>query len=354
MPEIVYEHGGIRIYLGDGLEILPALSRASVDSCSPIRRTSSNYQGRWDGRKTIVGDADPSWLVPAYREIYRVLKARLVRGDVLRLAARRRLRGHLQGGRLPAGEPPGVREERLGARPVHPRPARDGLPAREGPAAGAAAAGISDVIEWEREPDAFHPNQKPVAALRPLIAAYAPEAGACSTHSWGAEHGPPGREGLRHEGHRHRLRAPVVPVRRRPSSPGGTLHLESPRFDKETQADSSRREQMSDISKIEWTERDAGTPGRVQRSRPGCTGCYAVREVTADGRQPEPKGRGGQPGPRPPAEERHPQLDRGGAAAPRPAGHPVRLAAAEEGLRQFPERHVPRDVPLEFIRRSLR
>ena len=37
--------------------------------------------------------------------------------------------------------------------------------------------GISDVIEWEREPVAFHPNQKPVAALRPLVAAYAPAEG---------------------------------------------------------------------------------------------------------------------------------------------------------------------------------
>jgi adenine-specific DNA-methyltransferase len=33
---------------------------------------------------------------------------------------------------------------------------------------------ISDTIEWEREPNAFHPNQKPVSALHPLIAAYAP------------------------------------------------------------------------------------------------------------------------------------------------------------------------------------
>ena len=37
--------------------------------------------------------------------------------------------------------------------------------------------GISDVIEWERELDAVHPNQKPVAALYPLIAAYAPPGG---------------------------------------------------------------------------------------------------------------------------------------------------------------------------------
>src|SRR5262249_22629738 len=32
---------------------------------------------------------------------------------------------------------------------------------------------ISDVIEWEREQDAFHPNQKPVAALVPLVLSYA-------------------------------------------------------------------------------------------------------------------------------------------------------------------------------------
>ena len=33
------------------------------------------------------------------------------------------------------------------------------------------------MIEWEREPDAFHPNQKPVHALYPLLAAFAPADG---------------------------------------------------------------------------------------------------------------------------------------------------------------------------------
>ena len=36
---------------------------------------------------------------------------------------------------------------------------------------------MSDVIEWQREPDAVHPNQKPASALYPLIAAYAPSPG---------------------------------------------------------------------------------------------------------------------------------------------------------------------------------
>src|SRR5262249_25955111 len=38
-------------------------------------------------------------------------------------------------------------------------------------------AAVSDVIEWQRERDAFHPNQKPVAALIPLVRAFAPEDG---------------------------------------------------------------------------------------------------------------------------------------------------------------------------------
>src|SRR5262249_36007677 len=37
--------------------------------------------------------------------------------------------------------------------------------------------GISDVIEWVRERDAWHPNQKPVQAMAPLLSAYAPEGG---------------------------------------------------------------------------------------------------------------------------------------------------------------------------------
>ena len=35
----------------------------------------------------------------------------------------------------------------------------------------------SDVIEWMREKDAAHPNQKPVSALYPLIESFAPRGG---------------------------------------------------------------------------------------------------------------------------------------------------------------------------------
>ena len=43
---------------------------------STQRVTPHYYRGRWDGeRKTIVGDDDVSWLVPAFSEIWRVLRA---------------------------------------------------------------------------------------------------------------------------------------------------------------------------------------------------------------------------------------------------------------------------------------
>jgi DNA modification methylase len=34
---------------------------------------------------------------------------------------------------------------------------------------------VSDVVEWHRELDAFHPNQKPVGALYRVLANFAPE-----------------------------------------------------------------------------------------------------------------------------------------------------------------------------------
>ena len=137
-----------------------------------------NYRGRWDGdRKTIVGDDDPSWLVPAFTEIWRVLKrdsfaisfycwtctADLFVGTfkatgfrpVSHLAFVKNVWGL---GRFTRGQ----HETAYLLAKGRPKP-----PPR----------GISDVIEWERELDAVHPNQKPVAALYPLIAAYAPPGG---------------------------------------------------------------------------------------------------------------------------------------------------------------------------------
>ena len=73
-----------------------------------------------------------------------------------------------QGGGFPAGDPPRLGQERLGARPLHPRPARNRLPAREGKAAD-PEAGISDVIAWDRHSDPRRPQPEAGRRVDPLI-----------------------------------------------------------------------------------------------------------------------------------------------------------------------------------------
>jgi site-specific DNA-methyltransferase (adenine-specific) len=138
------------------------------------RKNLVNYTGRWDGDfGGIVGDTDAAWLPPAFAEIFRVLKndtfcvsfygwphADLFVGQWKKIGFR--LVSHLAFvknvwglGRFTRGQHETAYLLAKG------RPAIPGRP-------------ISDTIEWEREPNAFHPNQKPVSALHPLIAAYAP------------------------------------------------------------------------------------------------------------------------------------------------------------------------------------
>jgi site-specific DNA-methyltransferase (adenine-specific) len=172
-----YDRAGITIYHGDCLEVLPKLPAASIDFVLTDPPYLVGYEGRWDGkRKSIIGDDNPDWLLPAFTELWRVLRddtfcvafygwphADLFLGTFKALGFRpvshlafvkrvwglgRYTRGqHETAFLLAKGRPP--------------------LPER----------GISDVIEWEREQHAFHPNQKPVGALHPLLLTYAPEGG---------------------------------------------------------------------------------------------------------------------------------------------------------------------------------
>lgn len=172
-----FQNNGIRIFHGDCLGVLPDLPAESIDFVLTDPPYLVGYTGRWDGdRLAIVGDADPAWLAPSFSEIYRVMKrdtfcvsfygwphADLFVGCWKQIGFR--LVSHLAFvknvwglGRFTRGQ------HETGY-----------LLAKGSPAIPAFA--ISDTIEWEREHDAFHPNQKPVSALYPLIAAYAPEQG---------------------------------------------------------------------------------------------------------------------------------------------------------------------------------
>jgi site-specific DNA-methyltransferase (adenine-specific) len=166
---------GLAVIHGDCLEVLPRLPSGSVDFILTDPPYLVDYRGRWDGeREAIVGDADPGWVLPVFSELHRVLRddglavtfygwphADVFVGAFKRVGFRpvshlalvknvwglgRFTRGqHETAFLLAKGRPP--------------------LP----------AAGIADVFEWTREPDAVHPNQKPLAVMKRLLSAFAPE-----------------------------------------------------------------------------------------------------------------------------------------------------------------------------------
>lgn len=172
-----FDHNGITIYHGDCREVMPFLPGRSIDFVLTDPPYLVRYKGRWDSdQEQIVGDADPTWLLPAFSEVWRVLKkdafcvsfygwphSDLFVGVwkslgfriVSHLAFVKRIWGL---GRFTRGQ----HETAYLLAKGKPR-----LP----------DSAIADVVEWEREPDAVHPNQKPVEALYPLLKTFAPEDG---------------------------------------------------------------------------------------------------------------------------------------------------------------------------------
>ncbi|MFO0807560.1 MAG: DNA methyltransferase [Gemmataceae bacterium] len=172
-----YRQSGVTIFHGDCREVLPALPAKSIDFVLTDPPYLVDYKGRWDKKnKAIVGDQDPDWLRPVFSEVWRLLK-----NDSLCLSF--------------YGWPHsdtflGVWKE-IGFRPVsHIVFVKNvwGLgrfTRGQHETAFLLAKGSpklpdrpkSDVVEWERERRAFHPNQKPVGALYPILASFAPEGG---------------------------------------------------------------------------------------------------------------------------------------------------------------------------------
>jgi site-specific DNA-methyltransferase (adenine-specific) len=135
------------------------------------------YRGRFDRKRApIAGDEDLSWVEPVYREVFRVM-----RPDTLAV--------FFYG--WPHAETFLAAWKRVGFRPVSHLCFIKNMPglgrftrnkhetaflvAKGHPAPPQKA--IADTIEWQREDDAFHPNQKPLAVITQLLAVYAPEDG---------------------------------------------------------------------------------------------------------------------------------------------------------------------------------
>lgn len=172
-----YERDGHVIHHGNSLDVLPTLPSSSVDFILTDPPYLVDYRGRWDGeRSAIAGDDDASWVLPAYGEMHRILKddAFLVtfygwpHGDVFVgtfKALGFRIVSHLAFVKNVWGLGRFTRGQHETAFLL-----AKGRPAIPGTA-------MSDVIEWTRDRDAIHPNQKPVQCLRPLIECFSPEGG---------------------------------------------------------------------------------------------------------------------------------------------------------------------------------
>jgi adenine-specific DNA-methyltransferase len=177
MTELFYNQQGITIYHGDCQIVLPELPAASVHFVLTDPPYLVGYRGRWDSpNEQIVGDTDPTWVEPVYRELWRVLKPdsfcvsfygwphcdtflglwkAIGFRPVSHLAFVKRQWGL---GRFTRGS----HETAYLLAKGHP-PIPETAP--------------SDVFDWSRESRTFHPNQKPVAALTTVLDVFCPSGG---------------------------------------------------------------------------------------------------------------------------------------------------------------------------------
>jgi DNA modification methylase len=162
----------IVIHQGDCREVLRTFRTESVDFVLTDPPYLVSYRGRWGSdREPIKGDDDPTWLIPAFVEIWRVLKQNSLclsfygwpHADLFLTAWK------LIGFR-PVSQIICVKD-RIGlgcfTRSQHESAY---LLAKGNPPRPTAAT--EDVFLWKREMDSFHPNQKPLGTISQLISTY--------------------------------------------------------------------------------------------------------------------------------------------------------------------------------------
>ena len=159
---------------GDCLSILPSIAAESADFILTDPPYLVNYRSR-DGR-SIPNDNNDAWLMPAFAEMYRVLK-----NDSFAVsfygwpsadkflqayrAAGFRVVGHLMFPKRYASCTGYVKYQHEAAHLLV-----KGTP-------WSMAETISDVIEWTYSDNVLHPTQKPLEILTPLIEAFCPKDG---------------------------------------------------------------------------------------------------------------------------------------------------------------------------------
>ncbi len=176
-PEPTYRSDGLTVYHGDCLAVMPALRPASVDFVLTDPPYLVGFAGRWDGaRRRIAGDDDPAWLAPAFAEVWRLLKPDSFCVSFYGWPHADTFLGVWKAlGFRPVSHIAFVKRQWGFGRFTRSRHETAFLLAKGKPPKPARA--IADVIDWQRERAAAHPNQKPVASLRPLLASLCPPGG---------------------------------------------------------------------------------------------------------------------------------------------------------------------------------
>ena len=158
-----------QVILGDCLTVLPQLPDASVDLVLTDPPYLVHYHSR-DGRRVANDDTD-TWLVPAFAEIYRVLRRDRFCVSFCGFTKAEKF--------LLAWKGVGFRVlEHLVWRKRYP--SSTGFVRRYHEQAYLLAKGnprrptvlLPSVLEWRYTTNALHPTQKPVGALLPLIMAF--------------------------------------------------------------------------------------------------------------------------------------------------------------------------------------
>jgi DNA modification methylase len=154
---------------GDCIEVLAQLPSASVDMVLTDPPYLAKYVSR-DGRRVANDDRD-EWLAPAFAQIFRVLKPNAI---CISFYGWHQVDKFMQAWRLagfrPAGHLVFAKSYASQQRFLSYRHEQAYLLAKGNPALPAKP--ISDVQPWKYTGNRFHPTEKPVSSLMPLIEAF--------------------------------------------------------------------------------------------------------------------------------------------------------------------------------------
>jgi adenine-specific DNA-methyltransferase len=158
-----------RIITGDCIEVMKEIPSTSIDFIATDPPYLVRYTSR-DGRR-IVNDDTRNWLMPAFAEMYRVLKY-----DRFMLCfygwnkVDRFFAAWKAAGFYPVGHLVWIKDYHSNERFVRYSHESAYLLAKGKPVRPQIA--LRDVLDWKYTGDELHPTQKPVMALLPVIMAF--------------------------------------------------------------------------------------------------------------------------------------------------------------------------------------